>query len=441
MSGVLMRRIASHRWVRSCSSIDTGVAPMKFSLMSAPAAKARSLPVRTMPRPRAGSACRTAGAVNLMPPMNVEIEDPLIESKRLERTLGVARLAGALLVFALGPMFPSIGAEHVMLLGGSLLAWALLNQRLVERARSHEEHDRVARIGFVVDTIMVVYAVWIFSVDPQWTTWVVGVLLIIASSFRFGRWGALLSTSILTLAYLGVAAYRQSAYGYPLEPQRAAFHVAVYLLTALVMSGAIRELHELRQQREHQFFHDLLTGLPNRALLSDRLSQALLRIPRTADPVSLLLMDLNDFKAVNDSLGHAVGDDLLRQVGPRLAAQLRTSCWLPVARRSSRATRPRRAGARDAVRAVHRHAHLRLLRRAARRRDDPRPGRAGDQRVAFAAMDRRGLSRRALLLFARERQPGAAFGAARRPGWVDRPAAVQCGTGAGGDDRALRSSE
>ena len=260
-----------------------------------------------------------------MPPMNVEIEDPLIESKRLERTLGVARLAGALLVFALGPMFPSIGAEHVMLLGGSLLAWALLNQRLVERARSHEEHDRVARIGFVVDTIMVVYAVWIFSVDPQWTTWVVGVLLIIASSFRFGRWGALLSTSILTLAYLGVAAYRQSAYGYPLEPQRAAFHVAVYLLTALVMSGAIRELHELRQQREHQFFHDLLTGLPNRALLSDRLSQALLRIPRTADPVSLLLMDLNDFKAVNDSLGHAVGDDLLRQVGPRLAAQLRTS--------------------------------------------------------------------------------------------------------------------
>src|SRR6266511_1000059 len=135
-----------------------------------------------IPRPRAGSACRTAGAVNLMPPMNVEIEDPLIESKRLERTLGVARLAGALLVFALGPMFPSIGAEHVMLLGGSLLAWALLNQRLVERARSHEEHDRVARIGFVVDTIMVVYAVWIFSVDPQWTTWVVGVLLIIARS-------------------------------------------------------------------------------------------------------------------------------------------------------------------------------------------------------------------------------------------------------------------
>jgi diguanylate cyclase (GGDEF)-like protein len=254
-----------------------------------------------------------------------EVDDPLIESRRLERTLNVARLAGALLVFALGPMFTSIGAEHVMLLGGALLAWALLNHRLVLRARSREEHDRAARIAFVVDTGIVIYAMWTFSADPSWSTWVIGVLIIIGSSFRFGRWGALLSTSSLALAYLAIAAYRQSAYGYAFEPQRAAFHIAIYLLTALLMSGAIRELHELRRQREHQFFHDLLTGLPNRVLLADRLNQAILRIPRSADPVSLLLMDLNDFKAVNDSLGHDVGDDLLRQVGPRLGGQLRTS--------------------------------------------------------------------------------------------------------------------
>ena len=252
-------------------------------------------------------------------------DDPLIESRRLERTLNVARLAGALLVFALGPMFPSIGAEHVMILGGALLGWALLNHRLVDRARGREEHERTARIAFVVDTLIVVYAIWVFSADRNATTWVVGVLLIIGSSFRFGRWGAAISTSVLCVAYLAIAAYRELVYGYPLEPQRAAFHLSLYLLTALLMSGAIRELHELRRQREHQFFHDALTGLPNRILLLERLQQAILRIPRSAEPVALLLMDLNDFKAVNDSLGHDVGDGLLRQVGPRLQGQLRTT--------------------------------------------------------------------------------------------------------------------
>jgi diguanylate cyclase (GGDEF)-like protein len=96
-------------------------------------------------------------------------------------------------------------------------------------------------------------------------------------------------------------------------------------MTGLLMSGAIRELLELRKQREYQLFHDLLTGLPNRALLIERLQQLLLRLPRTGESVALLVMDLTDFKAVNDSLGHDVGDDLLRQVGPRLAASLRAA--------------------------------------------------------------------------------------------------------------------
>ncbi len=257
--------------------------------------------------------------------MTTEVEDPLIESRRLERTLNIARLSGALLVFALGPTFVSIGAEHVMALGGILLGWALLNHRLMAGSRGREEHERAARIAFVVDMLIVVYAIWIFSADRSWTTWVVGVLVIIGSSFRFGRWGALGSTAVLCVAYLAVAGYRQLTYGFPFEPQRAAFHLAVYLLTALLMSGAIRELAELRRQREHQFFHDPLTGLPNRVLLLERLQQAILRIQRSAEPVALLLMDLNDFKAVNDSLGHDVGDDLLGQVGPRLAAQLRTT--------------------------------------------------------------------------------------------------------------------
>jgi len=253
------------------------------------------------------------------------VEDALFEDRRLERTLQVARLAGALLVFALGPLFPSLAPGHVLVLGAGLLAWTLINTRLVESARTAAGYERTARVSFVIDTSLVVYAIWVFAADPQWIAWVAGVLIIIGSSFRFGRLGALTSTVVITAAYLVIVGYRQATYGYNIELQRVAFSVSMYLLTALLMSGAIRELLELRKQREYQLFHDILTGLPNRALLIERVQQQLLRQPRTGESVALLVMDLTDFKAVNDSLGHDVGDALLRQVGPRLAASLRTA--------------------------------------------------------------------------------------------------------------------
>ena len=253
------------------------------------------------------------------------MEDALFEDRRLERTLQVARLAGALLVFALGPLFPSLAPGHVLALGAGLLAWTLINTRLVEGAKTASGYERVARFSFIVDSSVVVYAIWVFAADPQWISWVVGVLIIIGSSFRFGRLGALSSTIILTVAYLVIVGWRLQTYGYNIELQRVAFAISLYLMTALIMSGAIRELLELRKQREYQLFHDLLTGLPNRALLIERLQQQLLRQPRTGESVALLVMDLTDFKAVNDSLGHNVGDELLRQVGPRLAASLRSA--------------------------------------------------------------------------------------------------------------------
>ena len=253
------------------------------------------------------------------------VENVLFEDRRLERTLQVARLAGALLVFALGPLFPSVAPAHVLILGAGLLAWTLINTRLVEGARTAAGYERVARISFVIDSALVVYALWIFAADPQWTAWVIGVLIIIGSAFRFGRLGALTSTTVIIAAYLAIVGFREAAFGYNIELQRVAFAVSIYLLTALLMSGAIRELLELRKQREYQLFHDILTGLPNRALLIERLQQQLLRQPRTGESIALLVMDLTDFKAVNDSLGHDVGDALLKQVGPRLTGSLRAA--------------------------------------------------------------------------------------------------------------------
>ena len=92
----------------------------------------------------------------------------------------------------------------------------------------------------------------------------------------------------------------------------------------LLSSGTdVTERQEAQRQIEHMAYHDSLTGLPNRAMLRDHLDLALARAQRNGHSVALLYLDLDDFKLVNDGLGHAAGDDLLRTMAARLRSRLR----------------------------------------------------------------------------------------------------------------------
>jgi len=172
------------------------------------------------------------------------------ERLRFERTFNLTRLGGAAITFLLGPLFPNIGIGHVILFGMLLLAQTGFVGYLL-RSGIFERHPvSVARLIFAIDLLTISYAIVLFSYDPNWSTYIVGLLLVIAGGFRFASAGAIAASIAMAGAYVFAAVYREREFGLATEPQRIAFTVIIYLLAGFLMGALLRELETLRTQRE-----------------------------------------------------------------------------------------------------------------------------------------------------------------------------------------------
>ena len=117
---------------------------------------------------------------------------------------------------------------------------------------------------------------------------------------------------------------RRDGFEFAIEDSAAPIHDRNGRVTgAVIVFHDVSESRAMAEKMAYQAQHDFLTGLANRSLLTERLSQAIALAKRHKKQVALLFVDLDDFKSINDSMGHAVGDQLLKLVADRLVTCVR----------------------------------------------------------------------------------------------------------------------
>jgi diguanylate cyclase (GGDEF)-like protein/PAS domain S-box-containing protein len=119
---------------------------------------------------------------------------------------------------------------------------------------------------------------------------------------------------------------RRGGYEIPIEGSASPIHDREGQVTgAVIVFSDVSAARAMARQMIHSAQHDFLTGLPNRMLLNDRVSQAIILGSRHMKKVAVLFLDLDGFKHINDSLGHAIGDKLLQSIAKRLIDCVRVS--------------------------------------------------------------------------------------------------------------------
>jgi diguanylate cyclase (GGDEF)-like protein len=174
------------------------------------------------------------------------------------------------------------------------------------------------RLGYVylasimITAMLVAGSLLFFTEENLAQTFIIACVPVFIASSLIVPWSGIVVAAVVILGTL-ILGY--SSINYLSLFVLSAVTVVVYLLT--------RNLNIAHQENQYKAFHDSLTGLPNRALLLDRLQQALDRSSRDRVLRAVLFVDLDNFKVINDSLGHKAGDELLTAVAGRLRACLR----------------------------------------------------------------------------------------------------------------------
>ncbi|HKY52303.1 MAG TPA: hypothetical protein VJP45_13685, partial [Candidatus Limnocylindria bacterium] len=172
------------------------------------------------------------------------------EPRRFERAITWTRVAGAVAALAIAPLLPNLGIGYILALSGFLIAWAALLHVMSDRARSAADADRISKVAFVGDCIVIFLGMLAITPEPNWMLFpLFAVLFIITAAFRLGDRGAGAAALIVSLEFVGLAIWRERVLGLPIQIPYLAFILILYALTALIVSAMIREVGMMRRER------------------------------------------------------------------------------------------------------------------------------------------------------------------------------------------------
>ena len=218
---------------------------------------------------------------------------------------------------------------------GLVALFAAFNLALVvwlSRRHSSGAMRATGLVALVADHLFLVGLVWLYSYRSDTAMWALLFVLPLEAALRYEVPGAFVSVLLVGTSELARQAVRYSA-TWPTEASVSAltFRVGVLSVIGLLAGLMVRNLQRerveveiraaqlaaLAEEMEHQALHDMVTGLPNRVLFQHRVGAAIAAAAEDGTRVAVMLMDLDRFKEVNDTLGHHIGDLLLQQVAAR----------------------------------------------------------------------------------------------------------------------------